>query len=87
MSRHHLIPRTRHHNKKTKKTFQHSQLDETVNICRACHRQVHALFSEKTLERLYNHIETITSHPEIAKFIDWIKDKPAHCVPIAKRSW
>lgn len=76
MTKHHLIPRTRHKNKKTKRDFTRDQLHESIKICRACHNQIHAVFKEKELEREYNRVSAIKSHPEIKKYIDWIKDKP-----------
>lgn len=48
----------------------------TVLMHRACHKQIHALFTETELARQYSSIEALQSHPEIAKFIDWVKQKP-----------
>lgn len=76
MTKHHLIPRTRHKNKKTRKDFNHADLHATIDLCSPCHRQIHAVFSEKELERHYHTIEVIRSNPEIIKFFTWIKNKP-----------
>lgn len=38
---------------------------------------VHAVFTEKQLEREFNTVELLRSHPEIQKFIAWIASKPA----------
>lgn len=75
-TRHHLIPRTRHKNKKTKKTFSREQMNETIDICRPCHSNVHAVFTEKELEGNYRTLESLASHPDIVKFTQWIATKP-----------
>jgi len=73
---HHLVPKTRHKNKKTRKTFSRSVLQTTVALCEACHRQIHRLIDEKTLEREYNTIERIKSHKDIRTYLNWIVNKP-----------
>ena len=45
-------------------------------MCRPCHSQIHALLSEKQLEREYNTIAKLKEHPGVAKFSDWIATKP-----------
>ena len=78
VTKHHLIPRTRHANKKNKREFGRTEVRTRLALlCRPCHKQVHAVLTEKQLERNYNTLETLKAHEEIAKFIDWIKDKPA----------
>lgn len=77
LTRHHLIPRTRHKNKRNQRDFTRTEVKTRIAlICRACHNQIHALFTEKTLERQFNTLESLTQHPEIARFIQWIKTKP-----------
>jgi 5-methylcytosine-specific restriction endonuclease McrA len=74
---HHLIPRTRHRNKRTRRTFTKEEVKtRTVLLCRPCHDQVHALISEKELERSYNTIETLAAHPDVAAFAVWMAGKP-----------
>ena len=77
VGRHHLIPRTRHKNKRNKREFDRTEVKKTAPICWPCHKQIHAIFTEKELERGYNTIELIRVHPEMEKFIKWIKKKPA----------
>lgn len=48
----------------------------TEYLHRICHRQIHALLTETELANHFNHIEALTSHPEISKFIRWVKTKP-----------
>jgi hypothetical protein len=76
LTRHHLIPRTRHHNKRNRREFDRAAVKETVGLCRPCHSQVHALLTEKELEREWNTIEIIRAHPEVARFVEWIAGKP-----------
>ncbi len=77
VTKHHLIPRTRHANKVNKKRFDRREVKERVAfLCLPCHKQIHALLSEKELERRYNTLELLAAHPDIVKFIDWLRDKP-----------
>jgi hypothetical protein len=77
LTRHHRIPRARHHNKRNKREFPRELVREVVGICRPCHSQIHQVLSEKQLEREFNTVEKLRIHPEIAKFAHWIRRKPA----------
>lgn len=77
LTRHHLIPRTRHHNKRNKREFERAIVKRVVGICRPCHSQIHAVLSEKELEREFNTVEKLGAHPEVRRFADWIATKPA----------
>ena len=79
LTKHHLIPRARHGNKRNKKHFsRHEVYTRIIKICRPCHNNIHAVFSNKELERDYNTIEKLREHPDIIRFTDWIKTKPVH---------
>jgi 5-methylcytosine-specific restriction endonuclease McrA len=84
LTRHHLIPRTRHANQRARREFTREERQQIVLICQACHNQIHALFTEKELEREFNTLAAIAAHPEIARFRDWIRDKPAGFRPASK---
>lgn len=75
-TRHHLVPRTRHGNKRVKRTFSREELNRTVPLCPACHRQIHRTLTEKELEREYNTVQALLSHPDIHRFVRWIEKKP-----------
>lgn len=60
---HHLVPRSQGGR-------------QTVVLHRICHRQVHALFSETELARHYASAEALLAHPEMARFIAWVRRKP-----------
>lgn len=49
---------------------------ETLFLHRICHRQVHAVLSETELARRYHTAEALLSHPEVARFVAWVKTKP-----------
>jgi hypothetical protein len=82
LTRHHLIPRTRHANKRNKREFERKEVKQRIAwLCIACHDHLHALFGEKTLEREYNTLGSITAHPEVQRFLAWIRKKPADFRP------
>jgi len=58
----------------------------TVDMHRACHKQIHALFTETELARNYASPQALRVHPEMARFISWVKDKPTEFNPPARRS-
>ncbi len=49
---------------------------QTVILHRICHRQVHALFTEVELERDYAQVDALRRHPQMARFIEWVRPKP-----------
>ena len=70
---HHLIPKSRGGS-------------VTVNMHRACHKQIHALFTETELARQYPSVQALRAHPEIIRFINWIRQKSNDLNPPARRS-
>lgn len=70
---HHLVPKSRGGR-------------ETQFLHRICHRQIHALFTEAELEKRYSTIEALLEHPEVQKFVDWVKKKPPGFYDGSKRS-
>lgn len=60
---HHLIPKSRGG-------------VHTAALHRICHRQVHALLTEAELARAFHTIEALRAHPELARFIRWVRGKP-----------
>jgi hypothetical protein len=41
----------------------------TVEICRECHRQIHALFEHRELALTLNSIEELRADPEMARYL------------------
>lgn len=77
LTRHHLVPRTRHSNKRNQRDFDRADVTSRIAcLCRPCHKMVHAVFTEKQLEREYNTLALLRAHPEIQKFVAWIASKP-----------
>ena len=78
LTRHHLIPRTRHANKRNKREFSRAEVKSRLLwVCRPCHDAIHAALTEKELERGYNTPEALAAHPEIARFVEWVRRRPA----------
>ncbi len=44
-------------------------------MCNPCHKQTHKFFTEKVLGWHYNTIEALKAHPEVQKWVEWVKDK------------
>jgi hypothetical protein len=73
---HHLIPVCLHTNKWFKKNFTREEMRLGIYICQAdCHKQIHLLITEKEMGKRYNTKEKLLSHPEVKKYIKWIKKK------------
>ena len=72
VTRHHLIPVTRHKNKKTKQETTHHERHTVVPLCLPCHNHLHHIFTEKELERDFNTVEKLLAHEEVDKFVKWI---------------
>ena len=68
---HHLIPR---------QTVKRKQAPpgETIDICSACHRQIHTLFSNKELAKNLNTIKKLQDEPKMQKFLTWIRKQKPH---------
>jgi len=75
LTEHHLIPRARH-NKQLKKKFGKEFLNKVAMLCRACHSQIHALFTEKELERKYSTIALLKADELVINWIEWVRKRP-----------
>lgn len=74
-SLHHLVPR-----------LKGGARGPTVLLHQICHVTIHATLREADLARRYATIDALRAHPEIARFRDWIRDKPpAFHAPTRKR--
>src|SRR5215204_614630 len=68
----HLI--TQHHLKPREKggTAEHK-----TPMCKPCHKQLHAMFSNNDLAKLYDSLEALRAAPMLQPFLKWIrKQKP-----------
>ncbi|BCQ28127.1 HNH endonuclease (plasmid) [Caballeronia sp. NK8] len=49
---------------------------QTAVLHRICHRQLHALFTEKELAQCYSSVEALLAHEAVRSFVDWVRTKP-----------
>lgn len=82
LTRHHLIPKSLHNKPYVQKRFAKSErISATLWVCRACHNQVHRLFSEKELALTYNCREHLLGDERLRTFVEWLAAKPADFHP------
>lgn len=62
MNKHHLVPRSR-------------KGRVTELICRNCHRQIHALYTEKELERHFGTLEALLAAEKLQPWIAWARKR------------
>lgn len=48
---------------------------ETIPLHKMCHQKIHATFTNRELLHKYHTPDIIRTHPEMIKFIEWIKNK------------
>ena len=65
ITKHHLIPL-----EKGGKKFQ------TLSLCTTCHKQIHALFTNRELATHYHDLESLKKDNKIIKFLKFIEDIP-----------
>ena len=63
VDRHHFLPRTEGGR-------------AVAPVHRICHRKLHTLWTERELARFYSTPEAIRGHPEIQRFVRWLRGKP-----------
>ena len=82
LTRHHLIPKALHDKPYVQKRYAKSQrISATLWVCRACHNQIHRLFSEKELALTYNNRDSLLSDERLATFVQWLASKPPGFMP------
>ena len=72
-TQHHLIPRTTHNRKKRREGYTQEELNRVIWICAPCHKNIHAVLTEKELADGYNTIGKLLAYPAIAKFTAWVR--------------
>ncbi len=78
LTRHHLIPRSRHNKARTQRNFSREEMSiDMAMLCRPCHSQIHRLFDNHELANYYHTIARLQEHSDIQKFIHWVKRQPA----------
>jgi len=82
LTRHHLIPKSLHGKPAVQKRYGKTErITATLWVCRACHNQIHKIFSEKELALTYNSREALLADERIRAFVDWLASKPLGFVP------
>ena len=78
LTAHHLIPRQ--HTKR-----KNMDISSTIDICSACHKQIHALFDNKRLAKELNTIEALKAEPQMGKFLAWVsKQNPQKRIAVRR---
>ena len=86
LTQHHLIPRTRHRNKRVQKQFSRSEmLARILWVCRPCHSHIHTVLTEKELSMQFNNRAALLQHPDIQRFVDWVRKRPTGFKPHVNR--
>ncbi len=67
VDRHHWLPKSRGGK-------------EAAPLHLICHRKIHSLFSRKELAGEYGTPEAVRCHPEMHKFIKWVRRQPLEMV-------
>jgi hypothetical protein len=83
-TQHHLIPRTTHRRKKRREGYSQDELNRVIWICAPCHKNIHAVLTEKELAEEFNTREKLLAYPAIAKFTAWVRKQSD--APIRVRS-
>ena len=76
LTRHHLVPRTLHKRACTRRNFSRAESYTVILLCRPCHKQIHAVFTESELAREYASTDALAAHPKIARSVEWIARQP-----------
>ncbi|MFN3167261.1 MAG: hypothetical protein ACE37H_09390 [Phycisphaeraceae bacterium] len=77
LTRHHLIPRKRHRRRSAQQRFGREEMRTRIALlCKPCHCTVHATLTEKELEDAFNTLDALAGHPEIARFVRWVRKQP-----------
>jgi hypothetical protein len=60
-----------HRRKRFQKNYPKEVLAQTINLCRLCHRGIHALYDEITLAERFNTLSKLQADPLVAKHCAW----------------
>lgn len=69
LTEHHLKPRSR---------LKKGESTPTIDICSACHRQLHVLFTNQQLADELNSLERLRDEPRLKKFLAWLRKQDAN---------
>ncbi|WP_442955834.1 HNH endonuclease [Paenibacillus sp. y28] len=72
---HHLVPREKG-----------GAQAPTARLCVACHKQIHALFTNDQLVAGLYTLELLKANPAVARYLKWIRKQPPSVVPRLRKS-
>jgi hypothetical protein len=84
LTQHHLIPRAEHRRKKKREGLTQDGLNAVIRICAPCHKNLHAVLTERELADEFNTVEALLQFPLIARFTAWVRKQDD--APIRVRS-
>lgn len=70
---HHLVPKCRHRQRRTKKMHTREARRITVPLCQPCHRMVHNFFTEKELADSHYTIESLKGASRVNRHVLWVR--------------
>lgn len=78
LTAHHLIPKSRHNKPRMLKRYDRRYMRSHIAmICYPCHKNLHKVLTEQEMAEEYNEVELLAAHPGVAKFTNWIRNKPS----------
>lgn len=77
-----VTDRTRHHLTPREVGGRHLP---TVELCRTCHRQLHAMFDNRQLADL-NTVARLRADPRVAAYLKWVRRRPGATSHRVRRS-
>ena len=69
---HHLTPKQKDRRRTRDKL---ADDDYTIELCRACHKQIHSLFTNNELKRDHNTLEKLKANEDVKKFVQWVRKR------------
>jgi hypothetical protein len=56
----------------------------TEELCSGCHRQVHALFTNRTLAHELDTVEKLREDPQIQRYLSWAQKQSDRHIPVRR---
>lgn len=72
VEKHHLVPRVKCHSSKYGKNLK-TDRENVAFLCRQCHDQIHAMFSNNDLRDGYRTIRDLLGNERFAEYVQWRK--------------
>lgn len=56
----------------------------TEELCSACHRQVHAMFTNRTLAQELDTLEKLRQDPQVQRYLNWARRQTDRHIPVRR---